>query len=202
MLAPQWTVPLRVPAVASIAPCSSLPFSDSFTRANGPLGAPWTSPSSAITIVSNTAEPAAFASGNQLAYLSGCSGFTSSQYAKFVLVTNGVSGTFGAAVSVVDANNYYYVYCSIGAGNCNGFKYVAGVSTYLGSYTATVANGDTICVELDSGTTMKLKINSAYGGGSMSTSGVSLGVPGLFFYTQGSSPAQVNSFQAGNGTCP
>jgi hypothetical protein len=58
-------------------------------------------------------------------------------------------------------------------------------------------------MELDSGATVKLKVNGAYDGVHPSVSGVSgTGGGGIWFGTQNTPGAFLDNFSTGNGTCP
>jgi hypothetical protein len=202
--APQWTVPFVQRNGGSVGPpCSSLPFSDSFTRANGPLGSPWTTSSgSTIAISSDQVTPGAYASGPQNAWPAGCPGWTTSHYAQAVFESADSASRFGLTVQTQDQSNYYYIECTTGGG-CSLLTNIAGTPTYIDTFSLYPTAGQTFCLELDSGSTAKLKVNGSYDPYSWSVSGLSgTGGGGLYFGTQSTPGAFLGNFQTGNGTCP
>jgi hypothetical protein len=182
-------------ALATTASGCSLPFTDSFTRANGGLGSNWTNPSTApIEIVSDAATVPAYSSGKQAAFVT-CNSFTSAQYIQGV--PTGVSGTisyFGFSLQG-SGSTYSYLQCRI-AGTCT----VSSSTGYLGAFTLTIASGSTVCAYITSGGVIYLKVN-----GSLDpyhyTSTVTTGSPGLYFYSQDANSIKMNSVQAGDGSC-
>jgi hypothetical protein len=181
--------------------CTSLPFSDSGTHANGALSSSWNNPSTApIQILSNAFTVPAYTVGNNVAFAN-CSGFTSSHYAKGTFSVIDGFEHFGAAVHVIDGNNYYYIDCT--TGGCNLETYIAGSATYVTTFSLVPVTGNTVCLELDSGTSVKLKLNGSYDAANPSVSGLSgTGAGGVFFGNQSTTPATMINFQTGNGTCP
>lgn len=186
---------------SSASACLALPFSDSFTHPDGALPPSWTNPSTApIQIVSNAATVPAFTSGDNVAFVN-CPGFTTSHYAQVTVPVTGSSNTYGLAVSATDANNYYYVGCE--NSGCNMFTRVAGSDTYVNSWASTTGAGDRICLELDSGTSVKFRVNGTYDSlGSVAVSGLSSGAGGVFFGSMNTGSSTMTTFSTGNGTCP
>jgi hypothetical protein len=197
---PQWTVPLHVPVVAAAGvPCTSLPFSDNFTRANGPLVGPYSQTSGATWAISSNSLTTGAYTGEIAAWLSGCSGFGTSQYARVTVTTMGASGHFGLVLYATDQNNFYYVDCTP-TGGCSAIDRVSGTDNYIGSFTQQPVPGDVVCLQIASGTSVNMKVNSTLDT-PKTVSALSSGVPGLWTNAL-ATPSVYNSFSAGNGTCP
>jgi hypothetical protein len=137
----------------------------------------------------------------EVAWPVGCPFSGTSQYAQITL--NSITGSaFGPAVFLTDQNNYYRAKCGSGAGSCSLESVIAGTPTYLGSPSnPALSSGDTLCLEIDSGTTLKMKTHGSYFG-SASVSGLSSGGGGVFVDVFLTAPNTFSNFQTGNGTCP
>jgi len=199
----QWSFPLHRTAQASGAPCSALPFSDTFTRSNGPLGSPWAlSSGGTFAIVSNSAQITAGTGSGQNAWPSGCPGWTSSHYAQATFTSFVAGATIGLTVNTIDGLNYYEADCSTGGG-CSVVAHIGGGDTFIGVFSAGVAQGDVVCFEQDSGTSVKLKVNGTYAN-TLSVSGLTAGSSGGGIWAGAtSSPASsLTAFSTGNGVCP
>lgn len=181
--------------------CSALPFTDSFSRPNGPLGTKWTDTSGGtIQIISNTATvPSSTTTGNQMAFTN-CPGFTTSQYSQGVL--NPAASTYvGFALFATNVNNYYFIECS--SASCLLQKNVAGTVTFIGAFTNTPTTGQTVCAEIDSGATIKLKIAGTYDPTTFSIGGLSSGSAGVYFNGNGAGTSgSMTTYQTNNGVCP
>lgn len=184
----------------------TLPFTDNFTASPGPLGAPWTtSTGSTIAIQSSPANTVGsgggFTGGPQLAWPTGCAGWTTSHFVKGTLTITDTSH-YGLSVQTQDQNNYYYIDCTTGGG-CNLEKFIAGgPGSYVGTYSLNPASGNVVCLELDSGSTVKLKVNTTYDTSSFGVSGLSgTGGGGLWWGNQGTDGAYWGHVTTGNGTC-
>jgi hypothetical protein len=200
--APVTTVVVTPPPVATTG--CTLPFTDSFTRANQTLATStnWINPSNTISVASNAATAGPESAAPQPAWVS-CPGFTTSQYAQFVFTAGDAFSAVGPILNAIDGKDYYFLSCNTG-GACQLHKMIAGMDTFVAGFATAPALGSTICAELDGGTSVRLKVSGTYDPtGSIAVSGVSgIGASGIYFGNQGPTPAVLNSFQTGNGTCP
>jgi hypothetical protein len=202
LLAPQWTVPLHVPVVAaSGTPCTALPFTDNFTRANGPLGAPWTQSSGGTFVIASNQMAQGLNGVAAVAWPTGCPYSGTTQYAQITLGTLG-SSTFGPAIYLSDANNYYYLTCTNSAGSCSVASVIGGSGGYVGSPSnPAFSSGDTLCIEVDSATTIKVKTHGSYFG-TWTVSAIPFGGGGVWVGASSTTQDTFSNFQTGNGTCP
>jgi len=189
-------------AAVSSCPGSGNPCTDDFNRANGALGANWTA-DSGLSIVSNAVTDSAFTNSQGARYIGG-SAFGNDQYSQVVFISGGNSSV-GPLVRSTDLNNYYYMACSTVIG-CELDKWVAGSKTFIAFWGGTVANGDTLRLEII-GTTITGKV--VHSGtpttvGSTTDATFASGQPGFRFEAAGATPDSIDNFQANNcsGTCP
>lgn len=157
--------------------------SDNFTRANAPtLGANWSSQTaSSFGIVSNAAtDQGGFSSA---ADFWSANTFGANQFASVVITTVNSGNWGGPIVRASNAANTYYSFETngvSGTGNTYIRKNIAGTVTEILAIATTVANGDTL--ELDiSGTTLTAKKNGSTVG-SVTDAAISSGFPGLTCY--------------------
>jgi hypothetical protein len=174
--------------VASLA--AAYEVTDNFDRANGGLGANWTSLTGPFRIASNAAESGQGAGGQSRSIWT-ANNFANNQYAE-ITVANTVSG--GSKIGPLvrgqpGADSGYYASCDTGGAEI--FKVVAGTSTSLNWAGITMAIGDVIRLEV-TGSTLVIKQNGVTRN-TITDSTFASGYPGIFANFQG----RLDNFLAG-----
>lgn len=138
----------------------ALPASDDFNRANGALGADWTTVMGSILIESNQVRPSS--GGNDSLVYWSSDVFANDQYAELTYAAEGTFAPIGPAVRVsgtssANANGYALHLGTDANGNARLMRFLNGTGTILSTSTGWVA-GDIARIEAD-GTTIRVKRN-------------------------------------------
>jgi hypothetical protein len=156
-------------------------FTDDFNRANGGLGANWTTATNAPSIASNVVNSAA--STTSIAYVATATQtFAADQKAQVTCGSVSASARYAGAVVRMASNNGYEVYTdgSSGAGHTEIARVTAGVETVLANFALTFTSSDTIGIEAV-GTTLYILKNGVRSG-STTDATYATGQPGISAY--------------------
>lgn len=168
---------------------------DNFNRADGGLGANWTSVSGTWSIVSN--EVRLDASGS-ISYYSGAGAAPNDQYAQVVMgsaVGNGADSGCGPAVRINGSDLYFM---AGGDTDTRVYKRISGGYTQLGSTGPSVAPGDVLYLEVQGTTLIAKKNGSSICGSPITDNAISSGNAGMWGYTDATFSDFVDDFEFGD----
>jgi hypothetical protein len=180
-------------------------FTDTFIRANGALGSSWTSHSdntTAFAIVSNTAQPTTFVSGDAGSMVA-TSVYASpnDQWAQATVNVSGAGGGsgFGLFLRSDSSGNGYRVVGGDAGGtnNIELIKIVSGGGTHLSGSTQVLNPGDVLYFEVQ-GANLLVKVNgTTITALSVSDSSLTTGQPGIA-YSSTAASGSITAFTSGD----
>jgi hypothetical protein len=171
----------------------ALPATDDFNRADGGLGANWTTQLNALAIVSNQAQGSV--SDNCCAFWNADS-FSADQYSQFTCRGSGYRGPGVRCTDTGAGSDGYFT--SQAPGDAGGiYKLVNGSFTRIGDTGGVAADGDVLRLEVD-GTDLSVYKN-AFLIGSLSDASLSSGSAGVLVYQ---SAGQLDDWEGGNLGAP